>query len=353
MPDNVAPTLVTSRSFGLLPDGTDTKLITLRSDAIELSVTDFGARVVSLHAPNRNGGMADISLGYNDATNYATTANAYFGATLGRVTNRIARGHFTLDGKQYSVPPNNDVNALHGGPQGYDLRTWKTRLLPDGVRFSLHSPDGDQGFPGELHITASYTLTGNRIQLDYTASASSPTLINLTNHTYFNLDGEGQPSILDHELTLYADHFTPIDPTSIPTGELASVVRTPFDFTQPHALGERIEDVNTQLTYANGYDHNYVLRGPLGKLHPCARLHSPASGRTLEVSTTEPGVQLYTGNFLDGSLIGHSGKPYLKRSGVCLETQHFPDTPNHPNFPFIRLDPGHIWTTQTVWTLST
>jgi aldose 1-epimerase len=345
------PTTVSIRSFGKLPDGTEAELITLRSPLLELSVTDSGARVVSLLTPDRHGCPGDIALGYRDAASYATTRNAYFGATAGRVANRIARGTFLLDGERYRVPANNGLNALHGGPLGFDRCLWQSRLLPDGVEFALTSEDGDQGFPGELLVTAGYRLAGNWVQLTYTAKTSKPTVVNLTNHTYFNLDGEGEPSILDHELTLYADHLTPIDETLIPTGTQTAVYATPFDFTRGRRIGARIDIADVQLQRAGGYDHNFVLQKQSGELRPAARVRSSASGRVLEVATTEPGIQFYSGNFLNGSLVGRSGRPYERRSAFCLETQHFPDTPNQPTFPSVRLDPGMCFRSETTWTL--
>jgi aldose 1-epimerase len=347
-----AATTVSTRGFGRLPDGTEAQLITLRSAGLELEVCNFGARVVALRTPDRLGRIADIALGYGQVSTYETARNAFLGATAGRVANRIARGTFTLDGEGYTIPCNNGVNALHGGTRGFDLQMWEPRMLADGVEFALRSPAGDQGFPGDLHATASYRVAGNQVRLGYTAVTSRPTFVNLTNHTYFNLDGEGQPSILDHLLTLEADQYTPVDPLLIPTGKLADVAGTPFDFREPNRIGDRIDQDDLQLQRAGGYDHNFVVRGMSGTLRPVARTTSPSSGRVLEVSTTEPGVQFYSGNFLDGTLTGVSGKQYQQRSAFCLETQHFPDSPNQPAFPSIRLDPGQRFESETVWTLS-
>ena len=343
---------VQSASFGSLPDGVETRLFTMRSSELALTLTTFGARVVSLESRDRHGALADVALGYKDAPTYTTGRNAFFGATIGRVGNRIRHGEFLLDGTLYRVPTNNGVNALHGGPRGFDLRNWEAEELRNGVTFTLNSVDGDQGFPGTLSASVTYELEGNTIRLRYRATTDKHTVANLTNHTYFNLGGEGSASILDHELSLFADRIVAIDETLIPTGELMPVAGTPFDFTLPTRIGARIDEAATQLQRAKGYDHTFVLRGAAGKLHPVARLHHPESGRVLEVSSTEPGVQFYSGNFLDGSLVGKSGKAYGRRCALCLETQHFPDSPNHPEFPSIELFPGQEYASETVWTFA-
>lgn len=345
----VSPTKISSRSFGTLPDGTETQLFTIESSELTLTLSTFGARVVSLLTKDRDGIFADISLGYEDAEAYATRRNAFFGATIGRLGNRIARGEFCLGNELYRVPANNGVNALHGGPIGFDRRNWKATPLTNGVTFTLTSEDGDQGFPGQMEALASYTVEGNVVTLRYEARTDKPTIANLTNHTYFNLTGEGSPTILDHELTLFADHITAIDDTLIPTGELMPIAKTPFDFTSPTLIGERIDDPHPQLLRAKGYDHNFVLRDNAGDLRLAARLRNPKNGRVLEVSTTEPGVQFYSGNFLDGTLIGKSDRPYRHRSALCLETQHFPDSPHHPHFPSVELLPSMTFTSKTLW----
>jgi aldose 1-epimerase len=343
-------TRITTTSFGPLPDGTDTQLFTLVSPELTLTLTTFGARLVSLLTRDRKGDFADISLGYNDANAYATHRNAFFGATIGRYSNRIARGEFRLDGKSYQVPANNGVNALHGGPHGFDRRNWSAHPIANGVEFTWISDDGDQGFPGRVQVWTSYTIEGKTIRLRYRASTDKPTVVNLTNHTYFNLAGEGSPSILDHELILFADSITAIDQTLIPTGERMPITGTPFDFTASAPIGSRINDPHPQLLHAKGYDHNYVLRDGAGTMRPAARVHHAPSGRVFNIATTEPGVQFYSGNFLDGSLVGKRGAPYPHRSAFCLETQHFPDSPNHPEFPSTVLLPGETYSSETVWT---
>jgi len=343
---------ITRSPFGTLPDGTPTELFTLETEELIVRLTTFGARIVSLETKDRNGVFADITLGYNDAATYATTTNAYLGATIGRFGNRIAGGRFSIGGKTFQVPQNDGPNALHGGPVGFDLRNWQAEELPNGVSFTLTSEDGDQGFPGTLTTTATYLVSGNQIRHRYEARADKATIVNLTNHAYFNLDGEGAKTILDHEVTLAADSFTPTNEALIPTGELRPVSGTPFDFKTPRRIGERIGESDEQLVRARGYDHNFVVRGEAGVLRPAASVFSPASGRILEVATTEPGIQFYSGNFLDGTLMGKSGKPYVFRCGLCLETQHFPDSPNHPEFPSTELQPGETYTSETVWTFS-
>ncbi len=336
-------------SFGLLPDGTEGRLFTIESNEVMLTLTTFGARVVSLLTRDRRGLLADICLGYNDAASYATKSNAFFGATIGRFSNRIARGEFRLGAGHYRIPVNNGANALHGGPLGFDLRNWTAKILGDGVVFSLISEDTDQGFPGQLDVRTTYTVQGSVIRLRYEAQTSKPTVVNLTNHTYFNLGGQESPTILNDELTIFADHITEIDESLIPTGGLMPVAGTPFDFTSATVIGKRISSPHLQLLRAKGYDHNFVLRGPKGQLKPAAIVHNAQTGRVLEVATTEPGVQFYSGNFLDGSLVGKGGCAYERQCSLCLETQHFPDSPNHPNFPSTVLLPGDTYRSETEW----
>lgn len=338
--------------FGLLPDGTKTQLFTVENSELILTLTTFGARVVSLLTKDRDGNFGDVSLGYASAGPYATQRNAYFGATIGRYGNRIAHGRFVLDGELYQIPANNGANALHGGLIGFDRRNWVATIEESGITFSLTSEDGDQGFPGSVHASVSYRMQGNAISLRYRAETDKPTVINLTNHSYFNLNGEGLGTVLDHEMTIFADRITAINDKLIPTGELMPVVGTPFDFNAPKTIGSRIEEKHSQLLNAKGYDHNFVLRGEVAELRNAAKVRSPHSGRVLEIQTTEPGVQFYSGNFLDGSLIGKSGKAYGHRRAFCLETQHFPDSPNHANFPSTVLRPGQIYSSETVWRFS-
>ena len=345
-------TAVSHSSFGKLPDGSGVELYTLKSDALELKLITFGARVISLSAPDRSGKPADIVLGYNNLGDYLRNKEFYFGVVPGRYANRIAHGKFTLEGKPYQVTLNDGPNSLHGGTEGFAARNWAAKEIPNGVEFTLVSPNGDQGYPGTLTAHVRYTLVHTTVRIEYSATTDMPTVLNLTNHAYFNLAGEGNPSILGEKLTLDADKYTPVDSTLIPTGQLAPVVGTPFDFTHATTIGDRIDANNEQLKFAGGYDHNWVVRGVPGTLRPAAKVYDPSSGRVLTVETTEPGIQFYAGNFLDGSAKGPAGKPYVKRSALCLETQHFPDSPNHPNFPSTELKPGHTYHSVTTFTLS-
>jgi len=348
----VSPTTVSRTSFGKLPNGSNVELYTLKSDQLELKLITLGARVTALTAPDRNGKSADIVLGYDNLGDYLHNKEFYFGVVPGRYANRIAHGKFTLGGKPYQITLNDGVNSLHGGVEGFAARNWSAKEIPNGVEFTLVSPDGDQGYPGTLTSHVRYTLVHETVRIEYSATTDKATVINLTNHAYFNLAGEGNPSILGEKLTLDADKYTPVDSTLIPTGQLAPVVGTPFDFTHATTIGDRIDANNEQLKFAGGYDHNWVVRGVPGTLRPAAKVYDPSSGRVLTVETTEPGIQFYAGNFLDGSAKGPAGKPYVKRSALCLETQHFPDSPNHPNFPSTELKPGHTYHSVTTFTLS-
>ncbi|MBE7159101.1 MAG: galactose mutarotase, partial [Rhodospirillales bacterium] len=275
----------------------------------------------------------------------------FLGCTVGRYANRIAKGRFSLGGKTYQLDRNNDGNTLHGGSHGLWNLNWNSRILADGVEFSLRSPAGDQGFPGTLSVTARYRLADDEIRLEYEASTDETTVVNLTNHAYFNLAGEGTPSILDHQLQILADAVTPIAEDAIPLGENQAVAGSPFDFTTPHAIGDRIHEAHPQLLNGRGYDHNFVLRGPEGEVRKAAVAVDPHSGRRLEVSTTEPGVQFYSGNYLAGTTRGRAGNPYGFRSAFCLETQHFPDSPNRPEFPSTVLPAAKPFRSTTVWKL--
>jgi aldose 1-epimerase len=349
----VAQATVMHKPFGKLPDGSTVELYTLKSSSVEVQLISFGARVIAIDTKDRDGRVADVVLGYSSLDPYITNPNSYFGVVPGRFANRIGKGQFKLEGKSYQTTLNNNGNMLHGGTKGFDQHNWDSREIPNGVEFTLVSPDGDQGFPGTLTAHVKYTLTGDTVRIEYSATTDKPTIVNLTNHSYFNLSGEGSPSILGEELTLHAYKYTPIDSTLIPTGDLASVKGTPFDFTKPETIGSRINDENEQLKFAGGYDHNFVLEGPAGKLRPAAKVYDPESGRVLLVETDQPGIQFYSGNFLNGGVSGVSGKPYVKRSALCLETQHFPDSPNHSNFPSTELKPGQTYHTVTTWTFTT
>jgi len=346
-----AQTSVSKMDWGKTADGHAVEIYSLGDADLKVRITTFGARVVSIGAPDRNGARADVVLGYNNVAQYEADKSTYFGAIVGRYGNRIAKGTFSVDGKTFHIPLNNGANALHGGPAGFDHKVWTGRQIPDGVEMTLVSPDGDMGFPGELTAHVRYTLKGSALHIDYSATTTKPTVVNLTNHSYFNLGGEGHGTILDEQLTLNASRYTPIDAGLIPVGQLAPVAGTPFDFRKPTAIGARIGTPNEQLKLAGGYDHNFVIDGAApGKMTLAARAVDPASGRTLTITTTEPGVQFYSGNFLDGTATGMSGVKYVQHAGFCLETQHFPDSPNQSAFPSTVLRPGQTLHSTTVFT---
>lgn len=301
-----------------------------------------GATLTELHVPDANGKLADVVLGFDDPEHYASSDNQHFGCTTGRYANRIAGGKFSLDGVEYQLAVNNGPNHLHGGVErSLDKVEWQAEPLANGVCFTYTSPDGEEGFPGQLTLEVVYTLDDNNaLRIEYTATTDKPTIVNLTNHSYFNLSGHGSGSILDHELTLDADRYTPTDDTSIPTGELRDVAGTPFDFQERQPIGARIDELTS--THTEGYDHNYVLNGETGTVRKIAEVFDPKSKRILEVSTDQPGVQLYTGNFLAGQT-GKNGMTYPGHSAFCFETQHFPDSPNQPSFPSTVLRPGETY----------
>ena len=339
--------------------GTPVDEVTLKnSHGVELHAISYGGIITSLKVPDRAGKPGDIVLGFDKPESYwADPPPPFFGAIVGRYGNRIGKGKFTLDGKPYSLATNNGVNHLHGGNKGFDKVLWAiaTKDAPEGSQaiFSRTSKDGEEGYPGNLQVRVTYTLTEkNELIVDYHATTDKATPVNLTQHSYFNLAGEGSGDILGHQLTIDADRYTPVDDTLIPTGELAPVQGTPFDFRQPTAIGARIDQDNPQLKNGKGYDHNWVLNRRGTGLQHAATVHDPKSGRTLDISTTEPGVQFYTGNFLDGTIKGKGGKPYVLRSGLCLETQHYPDSPNQKNFPSTILQPGKTYESRTVFTFS-
>lgn len=344
-----AQTNVTSEAWGKTAKGEPVQLITLSDDTLTVRLTTYGARVVSIEAPDRDGKKADITLGYKDVASYEADRGTYFGAIVGRYGNRIAKGTFKLDNATYHVPLNNGSNALHGGTEGFDRKVWTAKPSGDGVEFTLVSPSGDMGFPGQLTAHVRYTLVGHDLRIRYTATTTKPTVLNLTNHTYFNLSGEASGTILGTQLRINAARFTPVDDTLIPTGEQKPVDGTPFDFRIPFPIGDRINQNDPQLLKGKGYDHNFILDSVSDGMHLAAIAQDPASGRILTVHTTEPGVQFYSGNFLDGTLTGISGTKYVLRSGFCLETQHFPDSPNHPEFPSTVLRPGQHFLSVTLF----
>ena len=343
-----AQTAVTKASFGNASDGKPVAIYTLKDADLTVRITTFGARVVSIEAPDRNGKRDDVVLGYKDLLSYENDHSTYFGSIVGRYGNRIAKGTFTIDGKTYHVPVNNNGQALHGGTSGFDHKVWTATQIPGGVEMTLVSPDGDMGFPGQMTAHVRYTLAGKSLKLDYSATTTKPTVLNLTNHSYFNLGGQASGPVLNTVMMIPADRYTPVDKVLIPTGQLAPVQGTPFDFRKPTPIGARINDANEQLKIAGGYDHNFVLNGTGEKT--AAKAYDPNSGRTLTVTTTEPGVQFYSGNFLDGSLVGITGVKYVKHAGFCLETQHFPDSPNQTSFPTTLLRPGQTMHSETVFT---
>ncbi|HEU5080732.1 MAG TPA: aldose epimerase family protein [Opitutaceae bacterium] len=359
-----AASVVEKKPFGAMPDGRPITLYRLTGPkGLVVEVMDYGATLVSVLTPDRTGKVGDVLLGYANGTDY-TKSSTFFGATIGRVANRIADAHFTLDGKTYELLPNNRPGGmpctLHGGAIGFDKVLWTAQPIeageagPASVRFEYLSKDGEEGFPGNLSVRVTYSMTeDNGVRIDYEATTDAPTPVSLTNHSYFNLSGEGNGLVLDHELTLHAARFTPVNRGLIPTGELRPVEGTPFDFRKPHRVGERIGEKDEQLEFGGGYDHNFVIDRKGAGLDLAATVFDPASGRVLEVLTTEPGVQLYSGNFLDGGAVGKSGKPYPYRSALALETQGFPDAVNQPNFPSIVLRPGSEYKSTTVFRFST
>lgn len=350
-------------TFGQLPDGTPIEKYRLQnSNGVEATIITYGGILQSLVVPDKNGEGEDIVLGFDDVEGYIEHGNVYFGATIGRFGNRIADGRFELDGKTYQIPQNDGSNALHGGPKGFDTRVWKAQPSNKdgsvGVELSYVSPDGEMGFPGTLTTHVTYSLNEeNELRIEYRATTDKPTMLNLTNHAYFNLAGAGNGSILDQVATLHASHYTPVTEKLIPTGELAPVAGTPMDFLKPTPFGQHIKDDHPQLKFAEpkqgGFDFNWVLdtEGDVSQL--ATEVSDPQSGRVLQLYTSEPGVQLYTSNFLDGSIKGKGGKSYPHWSGFTLETQHFPDAPNQPNFASTRLDPGQTYTQTTVYKFPT
>jgi aldose 1-epimerase len=343
-------TRVTSELFGTLADGGVVTGYTLASGEVELRLITYGARVVDLRTKDRAGVWGDVTLGYGELRSYVENANTYFGVIAGRYANRIAGGRFEVGGETVQTTINDGVNMLHGGVEGFDRRNWSGEIVEEGVEFSLVSADGDQGFPGTLEVRVRYTLKGGVVTIAYWATTDRDTVVNLTNHAYFNLEGEGSGTILEQVLRLEAESYTPVvDAAAIPTGEIAGVEGTPFDFREGAVIGARIGEENEQLRFGRGYDHNWVLRGAAGELRAAAKVVAPKSGRVLVVETTEPAIQFYSGNFLDGTLVGKSGVAYVQRSGFCLETQGFPDAPHHGNFPSTVVRAGEEYTSVTTW----
>ncbi|WP_369138346.1 aldose epimerase family protein [Modestobacter versicolor] len=356
----------TVEPFGTAPDGTPVERWTLANGDMTIRVLTYGGVIQTLEVPDQHGEVDNVVLGFADVAGYASDADPYFGSLIGRYGNRIAGGQFELDGTTYQLPLNDGPNTLHGGPVGFDDQVWTATPVGDedvaALRLELVSPAGDQGFPGTLSTAVTYTLDDERrLSVHYEATTDAPTVVNLTQHTYWNLSGEGTGTINDHHLRIDASAYTPVDETLIPTGEIAPVEGTPFDFRESTAIGERIRESDQQLLYGQGYDHNWVLdRDDDGArpgsdaedpLEEAAELHDPESGRTLTIWTTEPGLQFYSGNFLDGTIVGTSGRTYRQGDGLALETQHFPDSPNQPGFPSTELRPGEVYDSTTVFEL--
>ena len=350
---------ISSEPFGEA-EGQPVELFTLtNANGMEVRITNYGGIIQSILVPDSNGEMENVTLGFETLDEYLA-GHPYFGNITGRYANRIAEGTFTLGEEAYQLAINNDPNTLHGGEKGFDKYVWEAEEITSdagvGVKLSRVSPDGEEGYPGNLTVDVTYTLTNdNALQIDYLATTDATTVVNLTNHAYFNLAGDGSGSIEGHELQLMASNYTPVDATLIPTGEIAPVAGTPLDFTTPHAIGERIRDNDEQMVIGRGYDHNFVIDRPSPddtELILAARVVEPESGRVLEISTTEPGIQFYSGNFLDGTVIGAAGKMYRQGDGFALETQHYPDSPNQPEFPSTVLEPGEEFQSTTVYAFS-
>ena len=347
---------ISKAPFGKTPDGIPVEIYTLRNrNGMEARIATYGGIVVSLKTPDKSGKFEDVVLGYDNLEAYIKR-NPYFGALVGRYGNRIAKGKFSLNGKKYSLSINNGVNHLHGGVKGFDKVVWEAQPTEaaNGPALQLHylSKDGEEGYPGNLSVTATYTLTqDNALRLDFEATTDKHTICNLTHHSYFNLHGGGE--VLDYLVQINAEKFTPVDATQIPTGELRPVAGTPLDFRKPTSIGARIYSHDEQLKFAHGYDHNWVFDKPPGHLGLAARVVDKVSGRCLEVWTTEPGMQFYAGNFLDGTITGKGRRAYHRRHAFCMEPQHFPDSPNHPHFPSVELKPGELYKNTIIYKFST
>jgi len=340
---------IVKTSFGQTPDGAAVDLYTITNpNGASVAISTYGGTVVSLNVKDKAGKLGDVVIGFNTLAGYLGE-HPYFGALIGRYGNRIAKGKFSLNGTSYNLAINNSPNALHGGLKGFSRQVWQAKEVGEnGLELTYVSRDGEEGYPGKLTVTVGYTFTpANELRIEYTATTDADTVANLTNHSYFNLGG--LENNLTHQLEIYADRFTPVDAGLIPTGELRPVKGTPFDFTTPHAIGERIDADEEQMKLGSGYDHNFVFTKHDGQLNLVAKVSEPTSGRVMEVLTTEPGVQFYTGNFLDGTLKGKAGRPIQRRAALCLETQHFPDSPNQPKFPTTVIEAGAVRKSTTVY----
>ena len=346
-----------NETFGQMPGGAPISLYRLNSDSLEAALLSYGATIFSLRVADRSGHFDDVVLNLPDleayVQNHRSKAPAFFGSTIGRYANRIGNARFTLEGEQYTLPKNNGAHCLHGGPGGFHNVVWAAQPSENSVEFRYTSKDGEEGFPGNLHTSARFTVSASDLKIEYQASTDKTTILNLTNHAYFNLSGAGRGSILSHELRISASRFVVVDADSIPTGEIRSVSGTALDFRQLTPIGERIHASDEQLRLTRGYDHDFVLDDSSPNLKPAAELYDPVFGRVLEIFTTEPTIQFYSGNYLDGSLRGPGGEPYAQRHGLCLETQHFADSPNHPNFPSTVLRPSETFRSATIYRFST
>ena len=348
---------ITEQPFGTTADGTEvTQYILKNAAGMKVSVITYGGIITELLAPDHDGDMKDVTLGFNSVADYEA-GSPYFGAIIGRYGNRIARGKFSIDGNEYTLAQNNGINSLHGGLKGFDKQVWDAEPFQAedrvGIVFTYTSADGEEGFPGTLAVKVVYTLNNdNELSFEYEATTDKPTVCNLTQHAYFNLAGHDSGPVADHVLTIYGDYFTPVNETLIPNGAIWEVAGTPFDFTKGKAIGDHVDARDQQLIYGGGYDHNWVLNKRDGEWGKAAELYEPGSGRLMEVWTMEPAIQFYGGNFLDGTLTGKDGNPYEYRGGLCLETQHYPDSPNHPHFPTTRLNPGDVYHTRTTYKFS-
>lgn len=353
MTDTTA-TLPPAKGFEQIIDGKQTHYYVLKNkNGVEAAFTNYGAHILGLLVPDKNGKLTDVIIGFDNIQAYKTALSAYYGATIGRYGNRIARGHFVLDGRRFDLFINNKPNSLHGGKKGFNDVVWDTKNVTDStITFSYLSKDGEEGYPGNLQCEVTYELTGdNAVKISYKATTDKNTIVNLTNHSYFNLNGIGSGTILDHSVQLDASHYTPIDSTSIPTGEIAPVAGTPFDFTKPETIGARISENNIQLKNGSGYDHNFVLdKHDINT--PVATVVGDKSGIEMQIFTTEPGLQFYSGNFMKGANTMHGGAKDDYRSGFAMETQHYPDSPNKPQFPSTELKPGQVYQTQTIYKFS-
>ena len=344
-----------AKAFQQTIDGKPSNLYVLKNSNIVAAITNYGARVVSLLVPDKNGKMTDVVVGFDNVNDYTQGSDTYFGAIVGRYGNRIAKGKFELDGKEYTLPTNNGPNSLHGGDTGFSRKVWDAQQLNDStLQLTYVSKDGEEGYPGTLTAKVTYTVMGNQgLKIDYHATTDKKTVVNLTNHSYFNLNGEGSGTINNHLMMINADKFTPVDSTLIPTGNLESVANTPLDFRSPTAIGARINDTSSvQLKYGKGYDHNFVINPTNDSLTKAAEVMGDQSGIVMDVYTDQPGMQFYGGNFMDGLHTIKGGKKDNYRTAFCLETQHYPDSPNHPDFPSTTLSPGEVYKTTTIYEFS-